>query len=229
MPASLTCVRGTIVHQNWFSVRHRTLPVSISGRLHVCWQNSTRVSLSSKVDHLLCPRRDVAVRWFLLGSDQNDQLFRIFLLLGEPTADEIRQMQPKSPSMIAEQLQRRATSPAESRTLIEHLTLISQSDLHCVELCRRLLQYSPDRRLTAMDVLVDRYYQEIHDDDPLKTRLALNSLERDLFHSLSSRSIANENKSSSNQTPNQWRVDWFVWMGVGVEQQCLLLDMILCK
>jgi serine/threonine protein kinase len=124
--------------------------------------------------------------------------------LGEPTSDEIRQMQPNSSSMIDEQLQRRATCQFESRTLVEHLTLISQSDLQCVELCRRMLQYSPDRRLTALDVLVDRYYQEIHDDDQLKTRLALNSIERDdLFHSLSSRSIANENKSSSNQTPNQ--------------------------
>ena len=150
--------------------------------------------------HALVPIRGMIS--LLLGTDQNDQLLRIILLLGEPNVEERRQMQPKSSAMIDEQLQRRAALMSESRPLVEHLALISQSDRHCVELCRRMLEYSPARRLTALEVLTDCYYQEIRDDALLRTRLTLNPIEHDLFHSLSS-----PNKCSStdvsNETPNQ--------------------------
>ncbi|CAF1349321.1 unnamed protein product [Rotaria sp. Silwood1] len=93
--------------------------------------------------------------------DQNDQLFRIILLLGEPNVDEIHDMKPKSDIIIHQYIQHKISLINKPKTIIEHLTSITKSDLVCVQFCLRLFRYSPNQRLTALYALNDKYYDEI--------------------------------------------------------------------
>ena len=63
------------------------------------------------------------------GSNPNDQFVRIMSLLGEPTREEIREMNSKSSSVIDHLIRRRENpSRNEKRTLNEYLQSISHSD-----------------------------------------------------------------------------------------------------
>ncbi|CAF2575621.1 unnamed protein product [Rotaria sp. Silwood2] len=134
------------------------------------------------------------------GTDQNDQLFQIILLLGEPNVDEIRDLKPKSDIIIHQQIQRKISLIDKSKTIIEHLTSITKSDFDCVQFCLRLFQYSPNQRLTALYALKDKYYDEIRQKKSLIYLLEFDQTELHLFDSSVFKSIINENKSPEQQS-----------------------------
>ena len=138
------------------------------------------------------------------GIDQNDQLVRIILLLGEPNLDEIRDMKPQSGSIILQSAQHQLPVSADVKTLALHLASITRSDDRCVQFCVRLLQYSPHQRLTALHALTDQYYEEIHREQSLKGLFEFDPTELNLFRFISdstfSESVIDENKSFLQST-----------------------------
>jgi hypothetical protein len=117
--------------------------------------------------------------------------------LGKPNLDEIRDMKPKSNSIIDQQIQR----IDKSKTLSEHLTSITKSDFDCIQFCLRLFQYSPNERLTALNALTDKYYDHIRRRKSLKHLLEFNQIEVDLTRDSSLfKPITNENKSVREST-----------------------------
>lgn len=126
------------------------------------------------------------------GSNPNDQFVRIMSLLGEPTREEIREMNSKSSSVIDHLIRRRENpSRNEKRTLNEYLQSISHSDRCWISLCLRLFQYSPQRRLTAMEILLDEFYEDLRQSN----HFTFDQTERNLFQS-----IVKENKSVHSLT-----------------------------
>ena len=109
-------------------------------------------------------------------------------------------MKPKSNSTVYQQTQHKISLLDKSKTLAEHLTSITKSDVDCVQFCLRLFQYSPNQRLTASHALMDKYYHQIHQTKSLKDLLEFNQTELNLFDSSSFNSINNENKSLQQAT-----------------------------
>ena len=140
----------------------------------------------------------------IAGIDQNDQLLRIFLLLGEPNPDEIRDMNPKSDSLILQSAQQQLSVSADCKTGVQHLASITRSDYRWAQLCSRLLQYSPHRRLSALYALTDQYYEEIHREQSLKGLFEFDPTELNLFRTVSDssffKSVIDENKSFQQST-----------------------------
>ena len=129
------------------------------------------------------------------GSNPNDQFVRIMSFLGEPTRDEIREMNAKSSTLIDQlllvQRRREPTSSLEKRSLNDYLLWLSHSDRCWISLCLRLFQYSPRRRLTATEILMDEFYEDLRQSN----RFTFDQTERNLFQS-----IVKENKSVHSLT-----------------------------
>ncbi|CAF3468375.1 unnamed protein product [Rotaria socialis] len=99
----------------------------------------------------------------LYSTDSNDQLFRLILLLVEPNIDEVRNIKSKSDQIIYQQIQHKISLIDQSAKMIEHLTCRTKSDIDYVQFRLRLLQYSPNQRLTALNTLKYQYYDEIRE------------------------------------------------------------------
>ncbi len=91
------------------------------------------------------------------GKNNEDQLLRIFRLLGTPTEHSWPHV-----SELPEYKKNFPMYPAQS--LAQKLPTI---DAHGMDLLLRLLQYQPNLRISAKDALIHRYFQEASPSVPL--------------------------------------------------------------
>jgi glycogen synthase kinase 3 beta len=104
------------------------------------------------------------------GESGIDQLVEIIKVLGTPTRDQIRTMNPnymehKFPqikphpfSKVGKVLIRRCKDPCSHR-----IQVFRKADPNAIDLIARLLEYTPTQRLSAIDAMVHPFFDELRD------------------------------------------------------------------
>lgn len=102
------------------------------------------------------------------GESGIDQLVEIIKVLGTPSRDQIRTMNPNYMEHKFPQIKPHPFSKvsANSSTSTNHVTLknlqvFRKTEQAAIDLIEKLLEYTPTKRLSAIDALADPFFDEL--------------------------------------------------------------------
>lgn len=103
------------------------------------------------------------------GESGIDQLVEIIKVLGTPTRDQIRTMNPnymehKFPQIKPHPFNKVCQSTKSDR-IIAHMSkkVFRKADPNAIDLISKLLEYTPTQRLSAIDAMVHPFFDELRD------------------------------------------------------------------
>jgi glycogen synthase kinase 3 beta len=103
------------------------------------------------------------------GESGIDQLVEIIKVLGTPTRDQIRTMNPNYMEHKFPQIKPHPFSKVHnySNFLADHLLRLHQvfrkADASAIDLISKLLEYTPTQRLSAIEAMVHPFFDELRD------------------------------------------------------------------
>jgi glycogen synthase kinase 3 beta len=106
------------------------------------------------------------------GESGIDQLVEIIKVLGTPTRDQIRTMNPnymehKFPQIKPHPFSKvNSTSPrarARTQDLTHHFQVFRRAEPSAIDLISRLLEYTPTQRLSAIEAMVHPFFDDLRD------------------------------------------------------------------
>jgi glycogen synthase kinase 3 beta len=103
------------------------------------------------------------------GESGIDQLVEIIKVLGTPTRDQIRTMNPNYMEHKFPQIKPHPFSKVceESRNAfrpkLTHVQVFRKADPNAIDLISKLLEYTPTQRLSAIDAMVHPFFDELRD------------------------------------------------------------------
>jgi glycogen synthase kinase 3 beta len=105
------------------------------------------------------------------GESGIDQLVEIIKVLGTPTRDQIRTMNPNYMEHKFPQIKPHPFSKVGLRSLAISLTtmltgpsqVFRKADPQAIDLISKLLEYTPTQRLSAIDAMVHPFFDELRD------------------------------------------------------------------
>ncbi|KAJ8110551.1 hypothetical protein OPT61_g6633 [Boeremia exigua] len=103
------------------------------------------------------------------GESGIDQLVEIIKVLGTPTRDQIRTMNPnymehKFPQIKPHPFNKVCQlNGTHSATTLTFLKVFRKADPHAIDLISKLLEYTPTQRLSAIDAMVHPFFDELRD------------------------------------------------------------------
>lgn len=105
------------------------------------------------------------------GESGIDQLVEIIKVLGTPTRDQIRTMNPnymehKFPQIKPHPFQKVGSTASDADIYTETDVLgqvFRKADPNAIDLISRLLEYTPTQRLSAIDAMVHPFFDELRD------------------------------------------------------------------
>jgi glycogen synthase kinase 3 beta len=103
------------------------------------------------------------------GESGIDQLVEIIKVLGTPTRDQIRTMNPnymehKFPQIKPHPFSKVSSKSAEQPPLmLTNMQVFRKADPNAIDLISRLLEYTPTQRLSAIDAMVHPFFDELRD------------------------------------------------------------------
>ena len=103
------------------------------------------------------------------GESGIDQLVEIIKVLGTPTRDQIRTMNPnymehKFPQIKPHPFSKaRTTSSKGMNAILTCWQVFRKADPNAIDLISRLLEYTPTQRLSAIDAMVHPFFDELRD------------------------------------------------------------------
>jgi glycogen synthase kinase 3 beta len=106
------------------------------------------------------------------GESGIDQLVEIIKILGTPTRDQIRTMNPNYMEHKFPQIKphpfHKVSLPLNA-ALCSHTQVFKKADPTALDLIEKLLEYTPTQRLSAIDAMVHPFFNELREPG---TRLA---------------------------------------------------------
>jgi glycogen synthase kinase 3 beta len=103
------------------------------------------------------------------GESGIDQLVEIIKVLGTPTRDQIRTMNPNYMEHKFPQIKPHPFSKVGKETLQQapnsrsFLQVFRKADPNAIDLISKLLEYTPTQRLSAIDAMVHPFFDELRD------------------------------------------------------------------
>lgn len=104
------------------------------------------------------------------GESGIDQLVEIIKVLGTPTRDQIRTMNPNYMEHKFPQIKPHPFSKVcwhmgsvKPGTNVSHHQVFRKADPNAIDLISRLLEYTPTQRLSAVDAMVHPFFDELRD------------------------------------------------------------------
>lgn len=103
------------------------------------------------------------------GESGIDQLVEIIKVLGTPTRDQIRTMNPnymehKFPQIKPHPFSKVGSTPPDYHSNLLTLSQVfRKADPQAIELISKLLEYTPTQRLSAIDAMVHPFFDELRD------------------------------------------------------------------
>lgn len=103
------------------------------------------------------------------GESGIDQLVEIIKVLGTPTRDQIRTMNPNYMEHKFPQIKPHPFSKVSQRVNVESILKLTavqvfrKADPNAIDLISRLLEYTPTQRLGAIDAMVHPFFDELRD------------------------------------------------------------------
>ena len=102
------------------------------------------------------------------GESGIDQLVEIIKVLGTPTRDQIRTMNPnymehKFPQIKPHPFNKVCTSAATVSASLTVAQVFRKADPNAIDLISKLLEYTPTQRLSAVDAMVQPFFDELRD------------------------------------------------------------------
>jgi glycogen synthase kinase 3 beta len=104
------------------------------------------------------------------GESGIDQLVEIIKVLGTPTRDQIRTMNPNYMEHRFPQIKPHpfnkvcdADCGKHDKNLIYILKVFRKADANAIDLISKLLEYTPTQRLSAIDAMVHPFFNELRD------------------------------------------------------------------
>lgn len=103
------------------------------------------------------------------GESGIDQLVEIIKVLGTPTREQIRTMNPNYMEHKFPQIKPHPFNKVcnDSDTQYEHTTYIYQvfrkAEPHAIDLISKLLEYTPTQRLSAIEAMVHPFFNDLRD------------------------------------------------------------------
>ena len=103
------------------------------------------------------------------GESGIDQLVEIIKVLGTPTRDQIRTMNPNYMEHKFPQIKPHPFSKASQKNnakwspKLTAVQVFRKADPNAIDLISRLLEYTPTQRLSAIDALVHPFFDELRD------------------------------------------------------------------
>jgi glycogen synthase kinase 3 beta len=102
------------------------------------------------------------------GESGIDQLVEIIKVLGTPTRDQIRTM---NPNYMEHKFPQIKPHPFNKVSLLEHFEdiladtqkVFRKADPSAIDLISKLLEYTPTQRLSAIDAMVHPFFDELRD------------------------------------------------------------------
>jgi len=105
------------------------------------------------------------------GESGIDQLVEIIKVLGTPTRDQIRTMNPnymehKFPQIKPHPFNKVCDSTCTHDLSITHIyQVFRKADAHAIDLISKLLEYTPTQRLSAIEAMVHPFFNELRDSN----------------------------------------------------------------
>lgn len=102
------------------------------------------------------------------GESGIDQLVEIIKVLGTPTRDQIRTMNPnymehKFPQIKPHPFNKVCTSTSTIFASLTVAQVFRKADPNAIDLISKLLEYTPTQRLSAVDAMVQPFFDELRD------------------------------------------------------------------
>jgi glycogen synthase kinase 3 beta len=105
------------------------------------------------------------------GESGIDQLVEIIKILGTPTRDQIRTMNPnymehKFPQIKPHPFNKVNINPFKHPTngmSLKAIQVFRKAEPHAIDLISKLLEYTPTQRLSAIEAMVHPYFDELRD------------------------------------------------------------------
>lgn len=103
------------------------------------------------------------------GESGIDQLVEIIKVLGTPTRDQIRTMNPnymehKFPQIKPHPFSKVGVLSGTAKTsLLTNMQVFRKADPNAIDLISKLLEYTPTQRLSAIDAMVHPFFDELRD------------------------------------------------------------------
>ena len=104
------------------------------------------------------------------GESGIDQLVEIIKVLGTPTRDQIRTMNPNYMEHKFPQIKPHPFSKVDStnlktvsQLLIDHIKVFRRAEPSAIDLISRLLEYTPTQRLSAIEAMVHPFFDDLRD------------------------------------------------------------------
>jgi glycogen synthase kinase 3 beta len=102
------------------------------------------------------------------GESGIDQLVEIIKVLGTPTRDQIRTMNPnymehKFPQIKPHPFNKVGLQGEQSQFTIDVSQVFRKADPNAIDLISRLLEYTPTQRLSAVEAMVHPFFDELRD------------------------------------------------------------------
>lgn len=104
------------------------------------------------------------------GESGIDQLVEIIKVLGTPTRDQIRTMNPNYMEHKFPQIKPHPFNKVARKTITHNLAqkltddkVFRKADPNAIDLISRLLEYTPTQRLSAIDAMVHPFFDELRD------------------------------------------------------------------
>ena len=103
------------------------------------------------------------------GESGIDQLVEIIKVLGTPTRDQIRTMNPNYMEHKFPQIKPHPFNKVDSHAWTKGVMSLTiqqvfrKADPHAIDLISKLLEYTPTQRLSAIDALVQPFFDELRD------------------------------------------------------------------
>jgi serine/threonine protein kinase len=103
------------------------------------------------------------------GESGIDQLVEIIKVLGTPTRDQIRTMNPnymehKFPQIKPHPFNKvNSLRSLGSDPIADHVKVFRKADSNAIDLISKLLEYTPTQRLSAIDAMVHPFFDELRD------------------------------------------------------------------
>lgn len=102
------------------------------------------------------------------GESGIDQLVEIIKVLGTPTRDQIRTMNPnymehKFPQIKPHPFSKVAKPLKSSINMLTRSQVFRKADNNAIELIEKLLEYTPTQRLSAIDAMVHKFFDELRE------------------------------------------------------------------
>lgn len=103
------------------------------------------------------------------GESGIDQLVEIIKVLGTPTRDQIRTMNPNYMEHKFPQIKPHPFNKVDSHAWTKGVMSLTiqqvfrKADPHAIDLISKLLEYTPTQRLSAIDAIVQPFFDELRD------------------------------------------------------------------